>query len=128
MPIAPLSDNAQPLPGYTPSSSTPIQATAPVIRPLEPSVEAGLTEDRERQAKEEERAPRLEQALETLNDRLVAWSTNLRFSVDKDTDRVVVTVLDTNTGDVIRQIPTEEALQVARSLGNLQGLALNTSA
>lgn len=127
MPIAPLPDNAQFLPGYT-ASSTPIQANAPVIRPPEPAIEAGLRDERERQPQEDERAPRLEQALETLNTRMEAWSTNLRFSVDKDTDRVVVTVLDTNTGDIIRQIPTEEALQVARSLGNLQGLALNTSA
>lgn len=128
MPIAPLPDNTQLLPGYTASINTPVQANAPVIRPPEPGVEAGLPDERERQPKEEELAPRLEQALETLNGRLEAWSTNLRFSVDKETDRVVVTVLDTNTGDVIRQIPTEEALQVARSLGNLQGLALNTSA
>ncbi len=40
--------------------------------------------------------------------------TQLRFRVDTDVGRVVVQVLDAQSGDVLRQIPREEALQLAR--------------
>ena len=41
----------------------------------------------------------------------------LRFSIDDESGRTVVTVRDSVTGDVVRQIPNEEALRLARSLG-----------
>jgi flagellar protein FlaG len=40
----------------------------------------------------------------------------LDFHVDADTNRVVVTVRDRQTGEIIRQIPSEEILRIARSL------------
>ena len=40
----------------------------------------------------------------------------LEFRVDEDTGMTVVTVRETASGDVIRQIPNEEVLQLARSL------------
>ena len=38
----------------------------------------------------------------------------VEFRVDDDTGMTVVTVRETATGDVIRQIPNEEVLQLAR--------------
>lgn len=40
----------------------------------------------------------------------------LDFRIDADTRRMVVTVRDQHTGEVIRQIPSEEVLRIARSL------------
>jgi flagellar protein FlaG len=40
--------------------------------------------------------------------------TQLRFRVDSDAGRVVVQVLDAQSGEVVRQIPREEALKLAR--------------
>jgi len=40
----------------------------------------------------------------------------LDFRIDADTDRMVVVVRDQHTGEVIRQIPSEEILRIARSL------------
>ncbi|MCK9512764.1 MAG: flagellar protein FlaG [Pigmentiphaga sp.] len=70
----------------------------------------------------------LAQALRELNQRLHAWSTNLRFEIDDETSRVVVQVVDSETGDVVRQIPSEEVLQMSKMLGKLQGLAFHASA
>lgn len=42
----------------------------------------------------------------------------LDFRVDADTNRTVVTVRDQTTGEVIRQIPSEEVLRIARSLSS----------
>jgi flagellar protein FlaG len=40
----------------------------------------------------------------------------LNFSVDHELDRIVVTVVDDATGDIIRQIPSEELLELAKAL------------
>jgi flagellar protein FlaG len=45
---------------------------------------------------------------------------NLAFSIDENTKRSVVTVLDSDSGDVIRQIPSEEILVLAKRIQELQ--------
>jgi flagellar protein FlaG len=45
---------------------------------------------------------------------------NLSFSVDEDSQRSVVSVTDASSGDVIRQIPSEEVLELAQRLQELQ--------
>ena len=46
---------------------------------------------------------------------------SLRFHVDQDTGKTVVALLD-NEGQVLRQMPTEEALEVAKAIGRYQGM------
>jgi flagellar protein FlaG len=53
---------------------------------------------------------------------------SLDIRVDDDTGRTVVTVRDANSGDVIRQIPSEEALKLARSLGESSAAILDLTA
>jgi flagellar protein FlaG len=43
---------------------------------------------------------------------------SLEFKVDGETGRTIVTVRDSQTGEIVRQIPGEETLRLARSLGN----------
>ena len=52
-------------------------------------------------------------AAKELNEFTEKIQTNLKFSVDEGSGRSVITVSDTQTGDVIRQIPAKEALAVA---------------
>lgn len=47
-------------------------------------------------------------------------SCELRFSMHENPDRVVVKVLDSETGEEIRQIPPEEILRVAAQLALLR--------
>jgi flagellar protein FlaG len=61
-------------------------------------------------------------AAETINRQLQTVAPNLRFSVDEDTGKTVVRVVDTGTGEIIRQVPSEEVLAISRSLDRLQGL------
>jgi flagellar protein FlaG len=44
---------------------------------------------------------------------------NLQFQVDDGTGQVVVRVVDAASGDVIRQIPSEELLRLARSVSSI---------
>ena len=55
-------------------------------------------------------------------------SSNLEFSVDQDSGRTIVRVVDVESKTVIRQIPNEEALAIAKSLGNQQGLLIRQKA
>jgi flagellar protein FlaG len=70
----------------------------------------------------------LQRAVETVNRQLEAAAQNLRFSVDDDTGKTVVRVVDTVTGEVIRQVPSEELLAISRSIDKLQGLLLRQEA
>jgi flagellar protein FlaG len=46
---------------------------------------------------------------------------SLRFHVDQDTGRTIAELVDTE-GQVLRQVPTEEALQIAKAIGKYQGM------
>lgn len=70
----------------------------------------------------------LQQALQTINRKL-ASSTTLEFSLDKGTNQTVVKVMDKQSGEVIRQIPSDAALAIAESIGDFQkGLLLRQKA
>jgi flagellar protein FlaG len=52
----------------------------------------------------------------------------LEFRVDRDTNTTVVTIRDMKSGDVIRQMPSEEALWLAQNLDKITSSLLSTSA
>jgi flagellar protein FlaG len=53
---------------------------------------------------------------------------DLEFSVDEETGRTVITVLDSASGEVVRQIPPEEILAVAENLAEVQGILFQGTA
>lgn len=55
-------------------------------------------------------------AVEQIDSLLKASRRELQFQVDEDSGEVVVRVRDATTGEVIRQIPGEDALRMARAL------------
>jgi flagellar protein FlaG len=50
----------------------------------------------------------------------------LEFSIDAESNVVVVKIIDSTTWELVRQIPMEEMLALAKALGRLKGLLLNT--
>ena len=62
----------------------------------------------------------LESATREVEQFLQSQNRNLAFSVDENTERSVVTVTDSGSGDVIRQIPSEEVLRLAERLDELR--------
>lgn len=46
---------------------------------------------------------------------------SVRFHVDADTGKTVAELVDTE-GQVLRQVPTEEALEIAKAIGKFQGM------
>ncbi|WP_322998370.1 flagellar protein FlaG [Castellaniella sp.] len=70
----------------------------------------------------------LEKALESVNDSLKAWSTGVRFEMDKDSQQLVISIVDNASGDVIKTIPSEAMLRIAKMIVQLQGSGVNTKA
>jgi flagellar protein FlaG len=52
----------------------------------------------------------------------------LEFRIDSESGRTVISVRDAKTGDLIRQIPAEEALRLARSFGDGSNALLDLTA
>ena len=100
--------------------STPTPVSAP---PPDPAAQK-VNEAAVRATAQEQRA-RLQEAIARLNDQLRRNARDLEFSIDETLDRPVITVLSRETGEVIRQIPTEAVLRIAYNIEDLKGLMLN---
>lgn len=61
----------------------------------------------------------IEAVARQLRNYLRSNSRDLEFEVDADTKALVITVRESGSGAVIRQIPNEEALQLQRHLQDL---------
>lgn len=69
-------------------------------------------------------AKELESAVEKVQSFTQKQAKELQFNIDKDSGRTVIKVVDTSTQEVIRQIPSEEMLSMAKALDQLQGLLI----
>ncbi|HUX63628.1 flagellar protein FlaG [Sulfuricella sp.] len=70
----------------------------------------------------------VKQATERINKTIQTLSRNLEFTVDEESQENVVKVVDKDTGEVIRQMPSEETLRIANALDQLQGLIIKQKA
>ena len=80
------------------------------------------------QAEERASVQQVESAVSKISDFVQNFQRDLQFSVDKDSDRLIVKVVDSETQEVIRQIPSEEMLRIARSLDSSESLILREKA
>jgi len=62
----------------------------------------------------------LEQAVQEVQEFVQSQARNLAFDIDDGTNRSIVTVSDTESGEVIRQIPSDEVLRLAERIQTLQ--------
>lgn len=76
----------------------------------------------------EKEKERLEKVAENISESFAAKATNLNLSVDDDLGRVVVKVVDQETQEVLKQIPSEEALELSKSIGKMRGMFVQTQA
>ena len=68
-------------------------------------------------------------AAKQVNEALKATaSSDLQFSVEGENKQVVVRVVDSQTKEVIRQIPSEEMVAISKAMDNLSGLLIQQKA
>ena len=68
------------------------------------------------------------EAVKKINTALQTISQDLQFSVDTDSDRTIVKVIDSRTQELIRQMPTQEALEIAKALDRAMGMLIRQKA
>ncbi len=77
---------------------------------------------------EQPKRAELEKAVTEIRDFVQSTKRNLDFSIDDSTGRVVVKVIATESGEVIRQLPSEAALKLAASLHDASSLLFDERA
>ncbi len=72
----------------------------------------------ELRAKDDEQSKRVkvEAAIEKMNEFTQATQRDIQFNLDEELGRTIVTVVDRDTQEVVRQIPDETFLKMARKL------------
>ncbi|MBW7657089.1 flagellar protein FlaG [Hydrogenophilus thermoluteolus] len=70
----------------------------------------------------------VEDAVRKVQKTVSALNSALQFQIDKDTEKLVIKIVDTNTKEVIKQIPPQEILEIAKALDKLQGLLVREKA
>jgi flagellar protein FlaG len=70
----------------------------------------------------------LKTAVDKLNQSMTAAFQDLEFSVDEDTKQTVVKLIDRNTLEVLRQMPSKEALDMAKSFDKAMGKLIDQRA
>ena len=125
MELQPLTENISP---RTPTVST--DKAAPAAADQRAAVAAARAPEPPAPPPEppEPSAEQLSQAVKNINSALQVRAQDLEFSVDSDSARLIVTVTDKNTKEVIRQMPSKEAMEIAKALDHLQSLLIRQTA
>jgi flagellar protein FlaG len=116
-----------------------IRPTAPSAAPATPAAHAdkaapavtaapAASADALRHAEPTPTEEQLSQALKNINSVLQSRSQDVEFSIDQDSARTIVTVTDKTTHEVIRQMPTKEAMEISKALEHLQSLLIKQTA
>ncbi|GAA0787673.1 flagellar protein FlaG [Marinobacterium sediminicola] len=80
------------------------------------------------QAGVEVSAEKLQAAVEKMNELMKESDRSLQFSVDDTSEKVVIKVVDQQTDEVIRQIPSEETLKFSEFLQGMVGMIFDEKA
>ncbi|MGB7815719.1 MAG: flagellar protein FlaG [Methylotenera sp.] len=67
-------------------------------------------------------------AVKKLNEYVAPALQTIEFSLDHESKRMIVKVVDTTTQKVLRQIPNEEVMAMSKTLDKLQGLMIRQTA
>ena len=82
----------------------------------------------ERAAAADRFSDRVDRSIDTLNKRMEDLGRSVRFSKDSEFDREVITVVNPDSGDIVRQIPPEYAIRVSEGVKSLRGLLFDDKA
>jgi len=116
------------------SPSPPAPATAGAIEPLPSAAKGTGAVDAPASASDKTSMPgktdigQLDKAVEHINKSFEQASQGVEFSIDKETEIPVVKVVDRETREILRQMPSEEALAIARQIDRMQGLLIKQEA
>lgn len=69
-------------------------------------------------------ANQLDSAIEEMNAQFVSRNSTIRFEIDQESKDVIITVVDTASDEIIREIPPEEVVKMRARFKEMAGLLL----
>lgn len=122
-------NSATSAPAFT-SDSAPAPAAAAQTMPTPAGQQQTAVKTAAQQMAVAPTPAQIQSAVDNINRAMRQSNADVEFSIDKDTNQTVIKVIETTTGQVIRQFPSEEVLSIARSIDHMQqrGLLLKQEA
>ncbi|RZA24076.1 MAG: flagellar protein FlaG [Proteobacteria bacterium] len=120
--------------------SVKLNLSYPAVRPVEQVADKPVTDTAVTRAADTYRvadakepssvidAEQVRKAVSEIEKFLSTSRRNLEFSTDEDSGKIVVKVIASETGELIRQLPSEEALRIASSLSDVNSLLFDAKA
>jgi flagellar protein FlaG len=87
-------------------------------------IEARLIAQEEQKESEKVSKAEVESAVTKLNDFVQSVQRNLQFNLDDASGKTIITVVDKQTSEVVRQIPDDVAVKLAQDLQQSEPLSL----
>jgi flagellar protein FlaG len=109
--------------GFTPLTANAIEGVAPSEAPRADLPQAVAATEAAAATAEDVRA-----AVTHANETIQAFTQALEFEIDPDTKKIVIRLVDTQDQRVLRQIPSDEMLAIARALDRMQTLLVRGQA
>lgn len=112
-------------PAVPPASNTADKlVAAPQVDTAVPAP-AAATDTGKSQDSKSEQSEKLKTAVQDIEKFVQSVKRNLQFSIDEESGKVIVKVIASDTGEVVRQLPSAEALKIADNLQNAHSLLFN---
>ena len=107
-----------------------VSTSAQIERQVATSVEQDATggykgNDEAQAAAAQQNAQRIESAVKRANNTMRMTKTSCQFQYHEDTNRVSIKVIDKDTEEVIREIPSEEALELIQRMWEMAGILVD---
>ena len=107
-----------------------VSTSAQIERQVATSVEQDATgayngNDEAQAAAAQQNAQRIESAVKRANNTMRMTKTSCQFQYHEETNRVSIKVIDKDTEEVIREIPSEEALELIQRMWEMAGILVD---
>lgn len=124
-----LISQSAPHPAALPSQGTSKHATEVVTPQASHPTQNPITQVQDSKTQDSSNQnSKVTEAIDVANRFMKTISQNLEFSIDDETNKTVVKVVDATTNEVVKQFPSQEMLDIARALDRLQGVLHKTQA
>jgi flagellar protein FlaG len=110
------------------SQSKPVTQSVQTDTVTESSVFSSQSTTSEQAGQQQQRTEALRDKVAQLNDYMQNMNRNLQFSVDDTSGDTVIKVIDSETEEVVRQIPSEEILEARHAAEKYRGVLIETKA
>jgi flagellar protein FlaG len=68
---------------------------------------------------------KMDKAIEVVNDMLEVVNKSFSYSIHEETKEVMISITDSKTGEVIKEIPSEESLDMIAKMRELAGIVID---